>query len=296
MQSDHNTTNNKEIYYELSYYITDFFIAIASIVFIFSFSRIRQKNYGVYMILILAISDLLFPIMSACLVILPNTQDQIVYALASLTAGVYEFGLLWSTNIAIFVYVIYLYKKPFNPRLFLIHSFLCCLAVSLFDSALIYFQAFGTHVVNFNNGLFSIKYPTDTLFNKIMYVLIGDVFAKLIPMIITSVCYYKVYCLAKNEKNIGYLSPGRIIFYPLIQIICFAPGVFADIVYIFIIPDAAHPFAVGITINTLHRCWGFLSLMAYWFVKPNEQEEQQRLLKEKEASFNSISLTLNTDL
>jgi len=133
MQSDQN---NREIYYELAYYIIDFCIAVASLAFIYSFSRIRQKNYGVYMVLILAISDLLFPIMSAFLVLLPNDQDEVVSAFASLTTGVYMFGLLWSTNIAIFVYVIYNYKKPFNPRLFLIHSFLCCLVVSFFDSAL----------------------------------------------------------------------------------------------------------------------------------------------------------------
>ena len=136
MMQSQSEQNNHEIYYELSYYITDFFIAIASLAFIYSFSRVRQKNYGVYMILILAISNLLFPLMSACLLILPTSQDKIVFALAALSAGVFGFGLLWSTNIAIFVFWIFNYKKPFNPRLFLIHSFICCLAVSLFDSAL----------------------------------------------------------------------------------------------------------------------------------------------------------------
>jgi len=151
------------------------------------------------------------------------------------------------------------------------------------------------HIVNYNNGLYSIRYPNDTLFDKVCFFLIADVAAKLIPMIITSVCYYKVYCVIKKSKSHGDLSPVKTLFYPLSQIVCFAPGVVADFIFLFVLPGQHYPFAAGITINTLHRSWGFLSLMAYWFVKPKEQDEQ-KLLSDKESSINQISLTLNTDL
>jgi len=118
-----------EIAFLITYYIIDFLILISSLVFIISFLKMRDTNHGVYMILILSISDILFPLLNLYLKLFDAKGAINIVAPAS--AGIYQFGLLWSTSIAIFVFVIFKYKNPFNPRLFFIHSFLSCIVVSM---------------------------------------------------------------------------------------------------------------------------------------------------------------------
>ena len=117
-----------ELAFQLSYYIINALILIFSLFFIISFLKLRETNHGVYMILILSISDILFPLLNLYLKLFDGKGAINVVAPAS--AGIYQFGLLWSTSIAVFVFVIFKYKKPFNPKLFLVHSFLACAAVS----------------------------------------------------------------------------------------------------------------------------------------------------------------------
>ncbi len=64
----------------------------------------------------------------------------------------------------------------------------------------------------------------------------------------------------------------KLFIYSAIPIICFGPQILGDLFYM--IPQNVSPFWVTYTVTTLRRCWGFLNLLAYWFLNPAENQTE----------------------
>ena len=88
---------------------------------------------------------------------------------------------------------------------------------------------------------------------------------------------------------------SQVLWYPIAQIICFLPGIIADFWYMFIAKEERYHFGPAIIVNSLHRSWGFLNMMAYYFIRPGKKNNESDLM-ENNRSINQISLTMNSDL
>jgi len=46
-------------------------------------------------------------------------------------------------------------------------------------------------------------------------------------------------------------------------------------------PENAYPFWISYVVNSLRRSWGFLNLLAYWFLSPAKEETKEDLFEEE---------------
>jgi len=115
-----------------------------------------------------------------------------------------------------------------------------------------------------------VYFPPPNFSHQIMGWFIYDVIGTLSNLGVIYYCYSKVYkTLQLNYGFMGFsnsINPKRVFIYVAIPTVCFAPWALADIVVIFF--DAIYPFWLIFIVSTARRCWGFLNLLAYWFLSP----------------------------
>lgn len=106
-------------------------IAVASLIFFYRLIRLRERTTGHYMIFVLTLSDLAFPMMNmlTTTILQGKVTDSVLYIIA---VWVYRFSLYWSTAIAILTYLILAESKIINSRGFFIKSIIGCFVTSLF--------------------------------------------------------------------------------------------------------------------------------------------------------------------
>ncbi len=119
--------------YKTEAWISNVIIVLASIVFLLKFSKIKSKNYGLYMILILNLADLSFPLVSILTHFTANTPG-VANFLAACGDLMYRFSLLWSTAIAYFLFLVVRNQKVFDPKKFLTRSFVITFSVTIIYS------------------------------------------------------------------------------------------------------------------------------------------------------------------
>lgn len=116
--------------FEILSCVLDVLIIIASGLFLYSYIRLPEKNYGLYMILVLNISDLIYPVMNLLVTICVKSQLS-----ANLFAGfsqfLFGFGLYWSMFIAVLIYTVLNWRAIVNPKLFMVTAFLVSVGVIL---------------------------------------------------------------------------------------------------------------------------------------------------------------------
>jgi len=156
----------------------------------------------------------------------------------------------------------------------------------------IWFKAFGIEVEYLDSGKFFIKTPDD-FSEKITYLITFDVVGKLVPIIFTFFCYWSVHLILtspyQNDKNT--VAP-RVLWYSGIQLICFLPGILADLSGLW---GFKRPFQLNLLVYTLHHAWGFLNLVVYWFLRPSENKRKDSyasFASEMSVSGNDTSLTV----
>lgn len=124
-----------------------------------------------------------------------------------------------------------------------------------------------------------------------MYLIFYDGIAGLMPICITVYCYCRVYQILKSRER-GLLhdvqvNSSRVFWYPFVQIICFFPEFFMDILCS--IAKIEYPFRAAIAITLLYRGWGYLNLLIYWLLVPQEIEADRISAKSELTSSNSFS-------
>lgn len=279
--------------FEILSCVLDVLIIIASGLFLYSFIKLSDKNYGLYMILILNISDLIYPVMNLLVTICVKSQFS-ANIFAAFSEFLFGFGLYWSTFIAILIYTVLNWRAIVNPKLYMITAFSVSVGVILPLFFIILFNACGVQVMYYQPGAIAMFYPTSGVSDQIAYFLIFDVLGRMVPISITSFCYYKVFqklsSSLENNLSSSKINRVRVLSYSLIQIVCFIPGMIGDI--IFMSQGARYSNELVVVVSTLHRCWGIFNLLAYWFLRPKEKIDLQKQSLAQTYQASELSLTV----
>ena len=118
-----------ELFFEISAWANDIIVILISTLFCISYYKVKRKNYSLYMIFILNISNLILPFANILAMSLKwgNGEGNVMIAI---TVGTYQFGLFWSTTLSIFIYLALKYQRPFNPMQFIVIAFVICALLS----------------------------------------------------------------------------------------------------------------------------------------------------------------------
>jgi len=128
------------------------------------------------------------------------------------------------------------------------------------------FQIWGIEVLYVSPGLYKVVHPLVGIVDRLCFAVFYHGVGGLTPVVITAYCYYKVY---ENLKEIHIYSsfqakPARVLWYAVIQVICFAPEMLIDLYYL-ALGEVPAPNA-SVVMYVLKRLWPVLNLLAYWFV------------------------------
>jgi len=110
---------------------TDIVTTTASLIFLWSFFKVHEKTHSQYMILILCLIDLLFPLVHMARLIF-SKPDSNTDAFFYTSVCIYRFSLYWSAAIAICSYIIIIGRKTFSTKKFTIISFFICLVLTTY--------------------------------------------------------------------------------------------------------------------------------------------------------------------
>ena len=107
-------------------WITNCVAVITFIGLLFTFLRVKDKSYGLYIIIILNVSYMLYSLLDICRSLLVDKVNE-VHISDFVSRWIYDFGLFWSAAFSIFTYT--LLKDPmqfFDYKKFMIRALLCC--------------------------------------------------------------------------------------------------------------------------------------------------------------------------
>ena len=115
--------------FKLIVWIISYTDILAFIIFLYTFLRKKDKNYGLLIIIILNFSYLLWSIVNVLAVklALDDWNPSLVFGLYY---GIANFSLCWSAAFAVFTYFVLKSRTLFVFKRFMILSFLICLGVS----------------------------------------------------------------------------------------------------------------------------------------------------------------------
>jgi len=238
---------------------------IVAFVFLINFSRIKEKTASLYLVLVLSLSDLTYPLLNTLTMQFVNGQTAAVI-FSAIGVSIYHFSLFWSTIMAIFCYCVLDYRRSVNIRAFVTSSVLACLTLATLFGFVVGFQIWGIDVEYISPGLYKVVHPLIGVADRIYFGVFYHGVGGLTPVAITAYCYYKVY---ETLKEIHIYSsfqakPARVLWYAAIQVICFAPEMLIDLYYLARgeIPTSN----ASMIMYCLKRLWPVLNLLAYWFV------------------------------
>ena len=120
--------------------------------------------------------------------------------------------------------------------------------------------------------IFAVDFDFETLEEKIIYLLVNDVFIKILPVGITSYFYYKVY---QTLKKLSALYPllrnsSKMLYFVFLPIICFLPTLITDVMAVG--SDDTSQLMEFIKVVMYHT-WGILNLWCFSFLKPAKEKE-----------------------
>ena len=248
------------------------------------------------MILILNISDLADPIVNI-LTVAFSQDPKNLKVIGPLVVAIYSFFIDWSAAFAVYTYMLLKSIKEssfFNYKRFFIPAFTICLFFTLFFPATYSLHIFlypftlisrvtlgirGEEIAFSVHRLSAFGYlPKGSPTQAIIFIVFNGL-GHLLPILITSYYYFQVYRMLKVQSlmiTYSKTTTTRMSWYPLIPIICFGPGALLEI--IFTSRASCLPFWASLVVNILHRCWGFLNLLAFWVFKPSTNDRTESLL------------------
>jgi len=288
---------SKDSVFETIAWTTNAIITLASLVFFLNFARAQNKTYASYMVLILNISDMTFPVMSILMALFNNSTSLNEFN-SAFGPSTYRFSLYWSTAIAYFVFLVVKKKILFNPKRFIIYALVLCLILSSLFCIMILFHFFGIQTIYRPGGSISILYPLEGLTNQLLFFTSFDLVGTLLPIFITYHFYLQVYkCLRTQEEYSAEKleeNPKRVLWYSYIQLFCFVPGTLSDAIFMF--QGRTAPFTVSVFISVTRRSWGFLNLLAYWFLKITKRKEEEQSFAVNDNSDIEKSFSMNESI
>jgi len=256
----------------------DLLIIFCTIPYIRKFRKLEEKTHGQYMIFILCISNLVYPITNIVRFIFLQYgfSDDNFYPI---TVSSFRFSLFWSAAIAFFSYLILVKKSIVDAQKYIGRALTFCLLATLICPTMIITKTWGLGLKHVAPGLSIIYFPPNNIIFPILGWFLYDIVGTLSPALAILYCYHKIYKeLGSQQSMIGFsqaTSPKRIFLYVAIPLVCFGPFILADIVFIF--RESDFPFWVVFLASTTRRCWGFLNIVAYWFLNPSSTADRTSL-------------------
>ena len=110
--------------------VTNCIAIIAFIGFLITLFCVKDKSYGLYIIMILNVSYMLYSLLDIYRAILINSENE-VHISDFISRWIYDFGLFWAASFSIFTYT--LMKDPmqfFDYKKFMIKAFLGCMMMA----------------------------------------------------------------------------------------------------------------------------------------------------------------------
>jgi len=254
---------------EISHWIVISLSLIGTFVFFRSYRKRREKSTSMYMIFVLSIADLLFPIMNIIVLLFLRDEKSAIVALI-LEIFLYRISLSWSTCLAISTFLILCKELVFNAKKFMFRGFFASFAFGIICPIAAATGAWGVKIVYTGPGACLLRFPNPEESNKLMFYLVFDIFGTLLPVLMISFCYFQIYKKLKEAYKFhlaqSRINPNKILIYAFIPILCFVPLVASD--PFFTLRGEIIPFPLQLFITVTRRSWAFLNLLAYWFLNP----------------------------
>lgn len=284
-------SNTDLLFFKLTAWTTDVITIIIVLLFLYKFNKLPVKTYSTYMVLILNISDCIFPVVDIITQYLPQ-DDEVAMPLGALKTFCSHFSLAFSAAIAVYFYLVLHSNRILNPKRFTIYALVCCFLFSSFFAICVATQLWNIHAKFDEAGLISVDYGLTSAQNQTLYLIFEDLMGTLLPILITLYCYYRVFETLSSMTG-SIINPTRVLYYSIIQMVCFMPGIIADLVFIF--QQSRYNVVCAIVVGFLHRCWGFLNLLAYWFTNPQQEAQEVKETPEVRKSSTSSRASSRSD-
>jgi len=134
-------------------------------------------------------------------------------------------------------------------------------------------------VIYLGPGAYAFKFTDPENSNQIMFYVLYDILLTIVPVLAIVYCYYQVYKTLKSLYEFAIsqsqLNPRKVLLYTLIPILTFVPANIADLIYL--LPGDIYPFVVSYFISVSKRSWGFLNLLAYWYLNFNNEKWESEI-------------------
>ena len=108
--------------------------------------------------------------------------------------------------------------------------------------------------------------------NKFMFLFVFDFLTTLLPVTITTYAYFRVYKILKEfqQRYSTRNSPSKTLYFIIIPLICFTPGVASDVCNVF---NQGNTEILDYMSTVCHQVWGLFTLASFWFIKPAEERK-----------------------
>jgi len=125
--------------------------------------------------------------------------------------------------------------------------------------------------IDFSMGITRVIYPKIGFYDRFMFATVIEIICTMSPVFITFYFYYQVH---KELKENNVEDRGvNVMWYVVIQGVCFMPGAMVDLVSMALQVDTPH-FIVQFIASTFRRSWGFLNLLVYWFLRYTDEDDE----------------------
>jgi len=125
---------------EISHWVISTVTIIASMIFLKSFQKTKKKTPSLYMIMILSIADLFFPITNVAVLLFMRSEETATLFFV-IESFLYRFSLYWSTALAILTYLILSKGISFKAGTFMKRAFIVSFGLAFICPSM-YFRLF----------------------------------------------------------------------------------------------------------------------------------------------------------
>jgi len=271
-------------------YLLDFLVTLAFSVFFCILLRQKEKNYGLFMIIILNMSYFLNGLYEITRPFFESNRE-VVLVLDLVSRGNYDFGMFWAAAFACFTHLVLNSRTYFNFRLFVTISLVLCLAAATIFPLAIAYNFQDIPFIHGGAGEIYLDCSKDpTMKQRIIFFLLDAVSTTVVPVLVTCYFYYRVYQTLKYMKAISFnkISSIRGHWFYMVPVICFLPSLIDDVFHTFYNTEDE---TLTLITMLMYRCWGVITLCGFHFLKPGNNDsfiEQQ----EVEAVESSLKVSL----
>jgi len=261
---------------------------LAFLIFLCKIIRTSQKNYGFFMILILTVVDLSYPVIKIITIYFAKNPIPISL-LGDITQGMQGFKLDWNAAFSVYTFLVYqsfMQKRLFNFKKFMFLALVICILTTI-----------TIHLKFFMLDYYMIGRYSVVLYHTTSLTVAFHILQMIVPISITCIYYRKFYLLVRKShqhSDSKKMIAKRILYSTFLPIICFGPRILYAILTL-LDSQQRIPFQVLFPLLwmdlVLQYIWEFFNLWLYGIsnnkdIAPKrENSERSILLSTKSSVF-----------